>query len=185
MKKIVLTERQAKQLMSKVIEEQVPAIPEPEENVVEVGDGRYKVECQFVLSADEYTPYKNGEIDDIGYGKGVISYSLEIDQQPYGIQNINVTDVEYPKTTQITIRYYPEGSSFDDEDWYEKRQEETVELPIDWSRATFNDWGDNNKYVPYLGVGKKIYLRVKPDGKGGLIAYADDVDVREFHGDSD
>lgn len=181
MKKVILTEKQVESLMAKVVNEQVPAV---RENDYEISDGKFHVKCTFSIDHDEYTPYNNGEIDMFGDGVGIISYMLDIDARPYGIQNIKVTNIEYPPTIKTTIRYYPEGVSSEDEDWYEKRQEDQIDLPIDWSKTETYSW-DDDKQIKYIGVGNRVRVDVKPDGKGGIIGYVDEIDIREVIGNRD
>jgi len=181
MKKIVLNEQQVQKLMTKVVEEQVPAI---KTDNIEINDGRSQIDCEFHIDADEYTTYQNGQIDDFNNARGIISYMLDINYQPYGIQDISIKDVKYPPVIEATIRYFPEGHSSEDEDWYETRKEEQIKIPIDWKKTKHYNW-DDDKHVKYIGIDKKVNVEVKPDGKGGLIGYVPEIDVREYHGDED
>jgi hypothetical protein len=183
MKKIVLSEQQVKKLMDNVINEQVPATRALEYTM---NDGRYYQTCEFDVPAghDNMVKYQNGEIDDFYDGKGVISFLLEIDHQTYGIQNILIKDIKFPPTIDVTIRYYPEGHSSEDEDWHKVRKEEKIKLPINWKNTKLYKW-DDGKHIKHLGISDKISVDVKPDGNGGLIGYVVEVDVREFHGKED
>jgi len=184
MKKIILHETQVKRLMDNVLNEQVPAIPTPTDDY-ELHDGRYQVECEFHFSAGEFTTYKNGEIYDIAHGKGIISYGIDIEFQPYGIRNIKIVDVKYPPVIETTLEYLPEGHNSEEDSWFESRIEEPIKIPIDWRKTEIYKWHNNDDRINYIGIGEIVYADIKPDGKGGLIGYVDQIDAREFRGVDD
>lgn len=178
MKKILLTERQSKKLVDKIINEQVPAMRATE---YALSDGRYHMKCQFNLNY-EYEgliTYKGGEIDDISDGLGDVSFLIEMDHEQYGIKKIKITDIKGPNAIKATIQYYPVGSSSDDEDWWEKRIEEKTTIPLNWRKLKV----DNGGYrMNYYGVDKVIDVDLKPDGNGGLIGDIMEATTKEYEG---
>lgn len=171
MKKIILTEEQVKKLV-----EELPATRAIEYTL---NDGRYHMKCQFRFDYgyDGLITYKGGEIDDISDAIGDVSYQIEIDYEPYGIKNIYVTDIKGPESIPVTIRYYPEGFSSEDEGWWEKRKEEKYSIPLNWRKLKV----DNDGYgMNYYGLDKTINVDVKPNGKGGLIGDTIEASTKEF-----
>jgi hypothetical protein len=176
MKKIILTEHQAKKLMSKVVNEQVPAV-RPDEYTMD--DGRYRMKCEFRFDFgyDNLIPYKGGEIDDISNAIDEVSFLIDIQHETYGISEMNITDIKGPQSIKTTIRYYPEGSSSEDEDWWEKRIEETVVIPLNWRKLQIDDSGYK---MNYIGIDKRIDVQIHPDTNGGLIGDKIEVTIKNF-----
>jgi hypothetical protein len=176
MRKIVLSEEQTNKLMKSVIGEQVPAMRETNHIL---DDGRYRMKCEFNFNYDhiEFITYKGGEIDNIDNGYGEISFMLNIVDESYGIREIQVTDIRGPKEIQTEIRYYPEGTSSDDEDWWEKRIEEKLIIPLDWKKLKIDDDGYE---MNYIGVGKRIDVEVYPDERGGLIGKSLEATIKNL-----
>lgn len=176
MKKIILTERQCTKLI-----EQVPAMRAAEYTL---NDGRYHMKCEFRFSYgyEGLITYKGGEIDDISDEFGDVSFLIEIDHETYGIKKISVTDIKGPKDIEVTVRYYPEGSSSEDEDWLKRRTEEKTRIPLNWRKLEI----DNSGYqMNYYGLNKRINVDVIPDGKGGLIGNKMEVTTKEFLSEED
>ena len=176
MKKIILSEHQIEKLMSKIINEQVPATRETEYTM---DDGRYRMKCEFKFDFgyDNLIPYKGGEIDDINNASAEVTFLIDIQHETYGISKMNVNDIRGPQSIKTTIRYYPEGSSSNDEDWWEKRIEEPIVIPLDWRKIEIDTFGYKMNYV---GVNKRIEVDVVPDGKGGLISKKIQVEVKNL-----
>jgi len=176
MKKIILSEHQIEKLMSKIINEQVPATRETEYTM---DDGRYRMKCEFKFDFgyDNLIPYKGGEIDDINNASAEVTFLIDIQHETYGISKMNVNDIRGPQSIKTTIRYYPEGSSSNDEDWWEKRIEEPIVIPLDWRKMEIDTFGYKMNYV---GVNKRIEVDVVPDGKGGLISKKIQVEVKNL-----
>jgi len=181
MKKIILTEQQAKKLMSKVVNEQVPATREADYTM---DDGRYRMKCEFRFDFgyDNLIPYKGGEIDDISNAIAEVSFLIDIQHETYGISEMNITDIKGPQSIKTTIRYYPEGSSSEDEDWWEKRIEETVVIPLNWRRPQIDDSGYK---MNYIGIGKRIDVEIYPDTNGGLIGNKIEVTIKNFEAEEE
>lgn len=176
MKKVILTEQQVETLMARVIDEQVPAVSEPEYSLE---DTRYRMNCEFKFDFgyDNLIPYKGGEIDDIDNALAEVTFLIDIQHETYGISKMNVTDIRGPQSIKTTIRYYPEGTSSEDEDWWEKRVEEPIVIPLDWRKMEIDNLGYRMNYV---GVNKRIEVDVVPDGKGGLISKKIQVEVKNL-----
>lgn len=180
MKKIILTEQQTKKLMSKVVNEQVPATLAPEYTI---DDGRYHITCQFHFQYnDELVTYKGGEIDNIDHGSGDVSFILDINHETYGINGIEVKDIKGPKAIKTQIRYFPEGSSSNDEDWWKKRIEEEVVIPLDWRKPQIDDSGYK---MNYIGISKRIDVEIRPDTNGGLIGSQIEITIKNFESEEE
>ena len=180
MKKIILTEQQAQNLINKIVNEQVPAVRATEYTM---DDGRYRMKCRFDFQYnDEFHRYKNGEIDNIEYGSGEVSFLIDIQHETYGIKDIIVTDIKGPDAIKTKIRFYPEGSSSEDEDWYNKRQEEEITIPLNWKKLEVDDDGYK---MDYYGLYKVIDVNIMPDGNGGLIGGKMEATTKIFRGESD
>lgn len=181
MKKIVLSEQQIKKLMSEIINEQVPAMRAIE---YPIDENEYSINGKFhIYWDDKLLTYKSGQIEEIYDGEGIIRYQIEIDHSTEGIKGIYVSNIKFPHNMKVLIRYYPEGHSEDDEDWYKVRRDENVNIPIDWRKAKKSVYGGSK--LPYFGIEPMIDVNLKPDGKGGFIGYVDEFDVKEFHGEED
>lgn len=176
MQKIVITEEQSKKLIDKIVNEQVPAVRQDEYTI---DDGRYRMKCQFRFDYgyDNLIPYKGGEIDDISDVFGEVTFSIDIQHESYGISKMNVTDIRGPQSIKAQIRYFPEGSSSQDEDWYQKRVEEPIVIPLDWRKMEIDTYGHRMNYV---GVKESIEVEVIPDGKGGLMSKKISVEVKNL-----
>jgi hypothetical protein len=176
MKKIILSETQAQNLVTKFVSEQVPATRETEYTI---DDGRYRIKCEFHFDYNnELVTYKGGEIDNINHGIAEVSYMIHVKDESFGITGIDVNDIRGPKEIQTQIRYYPEGASSEDEDWWKKRVEENVNIPLDWGKIEIDDSGFR---MNYIGVGKRIDVELYPDGRGGLIGKKIDVIVKKLN----
>ena len=167
MKTVVLTESQAKNLVSKFIGEQVPAMRALEYSM---SDGRYHMKCEFDFQYDtgDYLVYKGGYIDSMDYGYGDVSFMLEIDHQPYGIRGIKVRDIRGPKEIETTIEFAPPGVKYEDDDYFDKRLKEKTIIPLNWRNVKIENDGAEYHDMNYYGVYKEIDVKLEPDGKGGL-----------------
>jgi len=176
MKKVILTEEQSKKLIDKIVNEQVPAVRSDEYSI---DDGRYRMKCEFKFDFgyDNLIPYKGGEIDDIGDALSEVTFLINIQHEAYGISKMDVTDIRGPQSIRTTIRYYPEGSSSEDEDWWEKRVDEPIVIPLDWRKIEIDSYG---REMNYVGVGKRIEVDVIPDGKGGLVSKKIQIEVKNL-----
>ena len=181
MKKIILTEKQSKKLVNQIVSEQVPATQETEYTM---DDGRYRMKCefQFDYGYNDLITYKGGSIDDINNAFGEVTFLIDIQQETFGISKMQVTDIKGPQSIKTTIKYYPEGSSSDDEGWWEKRIEEPIIIPLDWRKMEIDTYGYKMNYV---GVNKKIEVNVLPDGNGGLLGKKIQVEVKNLELDED
>jgi len=180
MKKLILTERQTQNLINKIVDEQVPAVRTTE---YAIDDGRYRIRCRFDFQYnDEFHKYKNGEIDNIEYGFAEVSFLIDIQHETYGIKEIIITDIKGPSVIKTKIKYYPEGSSSEDEDWYKKRQEEEITIPLNWKKLEVDDSGYK---MNYYGLHKIIDVNIVPDGNGGLIGGKMEAITKIFKGESD
>jgi hypothetical protein len=176
MKKIVITEEQSKKLIDKIVNEQVPAVRQDEYSI---DDGRYRMKCEFRFDYgyNNLTPYKGGEIDDITDALAEVTFAIDIQHETYGISKMDIIDIKGPQSIKTTIRYYPEGSSSEDEGWWKKRIEEPIVIPLDWRKMEIDDSGYKMNYV---GVRKRIDVDVVPDGKGGLVSKNIQVEVKNL-----
>jgi len=180
MKKIILTEKQTKKLMDNVITEQVPSMRTTE---YPINEGRYHMQCRFDFQYnDDLVTYKGGEIDNIDYGYGDVTFLIDMQYETYGIKGIEITDLRGPKSIKTKIRYYSEGTSSNDEDWWEKRVEEDVIIPLDWKNLNI----DNSGYkMNYFGVDKIIDVDVYPDGNGGIVGKKIEMTTKIFKSEED
>ena len=167
MKKIILSENQAEKLISNVIGEQVPATCALEYTM---NDGRYYQKCEFDFDYDtnDYLVYKGGNIEEIDYAYGNVSFQIEIQHETYGIKGIRIHDIRGPKEIKTKIAYYPAGVKYEDEDSYEKKIKEEVIIPLNWRNFEIDDEGGTYNDMNYFGIHKRIDVKLDPDGKGGL-----------------
>ena len=181
MKRVILSEEQIKKLMDKVLSEQVPAVRGDEYTI---DDGRYRMNCefQFDYGYDNLVTYKGGEIDDIDDALGEVTFLIDIQQESFGISKMEVIDIKGPSSIKTTIKYYPEGSSSEDENWWERRVEETIVIPLDWRKLQIDDSGYKMNYV---GVKKRIDVGVLPDGNGGLVGKKIEAEIKNLELDED
>lgn len=180
MKKIILSESQTQNLVTKFLNEQLPA---PRETGYSVNDGRYRMKCEFYFQYNnDFHRFKNGEIDDISHGIGEVSFLIDTQEESYGIKGITIRDIRGPNEIKGKIRYYPEGSSSNDENWWEKRREEEIVIPLNWRKVKIDDSGYK---MNYIGVGKRIDVDLEPDGNGGLKGGNIEVTVKVFTSEED
>jgi hypothetical protein len=181
MKKVILTEAQVENLVSKFVTEQVPATRETEYTM---DDGRYRMQCEFDFEYgyDNLIRYKGGEIDNIDKALGEVTFSIDTQSETYGITEMKVTDIRGPKEIKVKIKFYPEGSSSEDKDWWEKRITEEVNIPLDWRKIEIDDSGYK---MNYIGVNKRITVGVLPDGNGGLIGKKIEIEIKNLAHDED
>lgn len=168
MKKVIITEQQAKDLVSN-IKEQVPDMRAMEYSM---NDGRYRMKCEFRLDY-EYTDnpsivFKGGEITDMNHAYGEVSFAIEIDHKSYGIGGIKIRDIRGPNVVKSKITYLPPGAKYEDEDYFNKRIEEEVSIPLNWRNVQIENDGATYHDMNYYGVYKEIDVRIQPDGKGGI-----------------
>jgi hypothetical protein len=162
MKKIVLTEIQAKKLMSKVIKEQEDYT---------LGDGRFHImaDCDF---NDYHTTYKGGEISDIARVKFDISYLIDISHEKHGISDIRIYDIKGPSTVKTIIEYYPLTNEPDNDNLVK----ESIVIPLDWKKLDI----DKDYEMEYFGVDKDVTVYVIDDRQGGLKTRQIDITLKQF-----
>lgn len=173
MKKFMLTEQQAKKLLTKIIKEQVPAMRATEYSM---NDGRYHIKATADFNYyTEKTQYKGGQIDDIIDTKMDVSFLIDIQHETYGITEIRIHDVKGPSEIQTTISYYPwngEKDEFGDEEPIE----EPITINLDWRKVKIEKYAG----IAHFGIEDTIYIKLIPDGQDDLIAKSIEVAANEL-----
>lgn len=147
MKKVVLTEEQAKKLMGKVVSEQFR------------DDGRYHERVKCNILANPKMTFKGHEIDWIDDVEFDLSFLIDIEARSFGIKSISVYGFTGPESIEIDVSYFPNESH--------DTVTETVEIKLDWDNVVVDD--DAN--LGYIGVSPDVELELKNDENGNLIAW--------------
>jgi len=180
MKKILLTEQQSKNLVDRIMNEQVPFV---RDNYYTLDDGRYHLQVffDFIFYHKKGIKFKGGEIDDITPVKLDVSYMIDIDQMPYGIKGITVHDIKGPKEIKTTIKYFTWDSNPEDLET-EPIKEEIIFL-LNWKNIEIQEGGEyygKMSGMNYYGMQNKGEFRLEPDGKDGLLVNKIEVIVHNF-----
>ena len=166
MKKIVLTEKQSKKLVNKLINEQARSW---HDLIHDDGRQHVEVECDF----DYYhLTYKGGQIDDILKNKLNISFLVEPEWRSYGIKSISVYDIRGPEEIELEIAYYPANSGRDDDS-----VEEGFNLKLDWDNMLQTE---DDETLGWFGVSNEMSIELANDGQGGLVAKSINIGVHGF-----
>jgi len=161
MKKIILTEAQAKKLASEVVKEQEDYV---------LGDGRYHITA--ICDITEYrATYKGGEISDIGKVKFDVSYLVDIEQDSRGVSDIKIYDIRGPKQIKTVIEYYPWDNNPEEE-----ITTESIIIPLDWQKLDI----EKDYEMEYFGVDQNITVYVMDDGQGGLKTKQIEITIKQF-----
>jgi len=144
MKKIVLHETQADNLMNKLVSEQF------------ADSDRYsqKVSCSFSYHKKTF---KGHEIEWIPNTKFNVSFRIDMEVRSFGIKGISVYGFQGPEDIDIDVTYYPEGS--------EDPIEEEITIHLDWSKVITDE-----AYIGWIGIDQEIEMDLANDEEGNLIS---------------
>ncbi len=169
MKKVIITENQAESLVSKILDEQVPALRATEYSI---NDGRYRM--AVIADFDYYKQtYKGFEIDDIDKIKLEISFLIDIDHESFGIKGIYIHDIQGPKEVKTLVHYYTSDVNSED---FEDSVKEPIVIPIDWKRIKIEKYSN----IKYIGIEKNITIDLVSSPDGGLKFKSVEVTVNEL-----
>lgn len=147
MKKIILSESQAKILMDKVVSEQINP------------SGKYS---QNVKSDFDYhqLKYKGGDVDWVDNVEFTVSFDIDMDGRSYGIKDVSIMNVKGPEALDIVITYYPEGS--------EDSIEEEVQIKLDWDNVKI----EKDANIGWIGIDSVVDINLT---SGEIIVHAKDI----------
>lgn len=155
MKKIIINEEQAKNLVEKMVSEQV------------LTNNRYSQEVTCGFSYHNLT-YMGEPIDWIEDVKTTLSFTIDMEARTYGIKGVTVGDVRGYEGIEVDITVYPEGS--DDPDVYE-----SVVLKTNWSEAVV----DNDADIGWIGIDHEVQVDLVQDGNrlavGGILIHSKEI----------
>jgi hypothetical protein len=108
MKKLILSENQAENLINQLLEEDSPKLT-------------YKTKIIFYIEGSNLK-HNGREIDDMTYDKVMtVSFQIDQDHRSWGISDISIYNIDGDKTLEIEVEIG--GNS------------ETIQLPINWENV--------------------------------------------------
>lgn len=158
MKKIILTESQAKNLVGKVINEQSSNI----------GNYFMPVICDFEYY---HVTYKQQEILSISKTSFNLSFDIDIESRKYGIKGIYVGGFRGPSQLELELEYLPDNDPDKDP------METTITVPIDWQSQVSSIPDDT---LDYFGIDEDVEIYLGNDQDGNIIVKNIELRVQSF-----
>ena len=148
MKKIVVTEEQAKKLMGKMVSEQI------------TDNNQYtqEVTCSFDYHNLTYMGHEIDWIEDVMFP---VSFSIYMDARGYGIKDINVMNVRGPEAIDVAVVYFPGERGGDEEPI-----EDEIVLNLNWDEVKV----DNDANIGWIGIDQDVEVKLMSSEDGSLTA---------------
>jgi hypothetical protein len=157
MGKIILTEKQIKEITKAIAQEEIQMSEENE------AYKRYSMRCNVQLDYHNKT-YKGAEINDIYASEIELTYDIDIEARSWGIKNISLYDIQGPSEIELEVDYYPNGDD---------SETETITIPLNWE----NIQTDEEEGEGVVTVGKDVTLTLENDENGNLVCNQINVTV--------
>ena len=150
MGKIILTEKQIKEITKAIAQEEIQMIEENESN------SRYAMRCNVQAEYYGGKTYKGGEINDITTSDIELTYDIDIEARSWGIKSISLYDIQGPSEIELEVNYM----TSDDND-----ESETITIPLNWDNVEIEE--EDGQGV--ITIGKDVTLTLDNDENGNLI----------------
>jgi hypothetical protein len=158
MGKIILTEKQIKEITKAIAQEEIQMIEENESN------SRYAMRCNVQAEYYGGKTYKGGKINDITTSDIELTYDIDIEARSWGIKGISLYDIQGPSEIELEVDYYPNGDD---------SETETITIPLNWDNIEIEE--EEGQGV--VTINKDITLTLENDENGNLICNQINVTV--------